>query len=160
MLSLDKSIQVKLKSLLAAWITIIFGTSALFALTSPINFKTYSDNAFLNFFISTWEIADEIGPIVKISIIIIFAILVSISANFIKHKKNIVYLVNAVLGILSIVIVLGFLPKDYSRGFGIGLTGIRFDNQTLPIYLIGSILGGLVYSYSLKRQNRKLTHTL
>ncbi|GAB3972058.1 hypothetical protein GCM10028806_23470 [Spirosoma terrae] len=158
MISPDKSIQIKLKALLAAWITIIFGTSALFTLTNPITFKTYSNNVFLNFFISTWEIADEIGPIVKISIIIIFAILVSISTNVIKYPQNSIYLVNAVLAILSVVIVLGLLPKAYSRGFGIGLTGIRFDHQTLPIYLIGSALGGLVYSYSLKRQNRKLTH--
>lgn len=157
MISPDKSIQIKLKSLLAAWITIIFGTSALFTLTSPIDFKTYSNNAFLNFFISTWEIADETGPIVKISIIVIFAILVSISTNVTKFPKNSIYLVNAILAILSVVIVLGCLPKAYSRGFGIGLTGIRFDHQTLPMYLIGSVLGGLVYSYSLKRQSRELT---
>ncbi|GAB3790291.1 hypothetical protein GCM10028818_60190 [Spirosoma horti] len=152
------AIPKQLKALLAAWIAIIFGTSALFALASPIQVKTYSKNWALNLFISTWEIADEIGPIVKLSIILIFALLVLISANLIRGKTRMTYLVNASLAIIATGLVLGLLPRSYSRGFGIGVTGTRFDSQTLPIYLIGSVLGGLVYSYSLTKKHPNPAH--
>ncbi|WP_080238968.1 hypothetical protein [Spirosoma rigui] len=145
----------RLKSLLAAWITMIFGTSALLYLASPINFRTYSENQLLNFFYSTWEIADEVGPVVKLSIIALFALLVSIADRLVSHKTWIRYGVSAGLAVLTTVVVLGFLPENYSRGFGIGLTGSRFDHQTLRVYLIGSILGGLVYTYALQRHQKR-----
>lgn len=117
-----------LKSLLAAWIMMIFGTSALLYLASPINFRMYSDNHFLNFFYSTWEIADEVGPVVKLSIIVLFALLVSIADRLFRHKMWTRYGVNAGLAVLTTVVVPGLLPENYSRGFGIGLTGSRFDH--------------------------------
>jgi hypothetical protein len=150
-----EAIGIKLKALLAAWITIIFGTSALIYLVSPLNIKLYSENQVLNFFYATWEIADEVGPAVKLSLIALFTLLVSITEGLIKRRGKIMYWINAGLGVLATVAVLGLLPENYSRGFGIGLTGNRFDRQTILIYFIGSVLGGLVYTYSLRRQREQ-----
>ena len=49
------------------------------------------------------------------------------------------------LGALA-MLLLAFLPEAWSRGFGIGLTGARFDPATLPWYLIGGAAAGLAFS--------------
>lgn len=149
-------ISVQLKALLAAWVTMIFGTSALLFLVSSLNFKIYSSNKLLNFFNTTWEIADEVGPVVKISIIVVFALLVTAREKFTRHPTTNAYWINALLAVIANVVVLGFLPQAYSRGFGIGLSGTRFDRQTLYIYLVGAVLGGLVYTYFLQKQRTQL----
>lgn len=57
-------------------------------------------------------------------------------------------LVDAIIGVVSMMLVVAFLPEYWSRGFGIGLNGIRFDTLLTTIYLIGGFLGGIVFSLS------------
>lgn len=48
-------------------------------------------------------------------------------------------------------VVLAVLPASLSRGYGIGLTGQRFDSSLLPLYLAGAVLGGVAFAFTLQR---------
>lgn len=131
---------------------LVFGTSALLVLASPLHFKTYSPNALANFLRTTWEVADEVGPLVKISLVVVFALFVIASEKLISPRLANTYGASVLLAILATLAVLSALPATYSRGFGIGLTGNRFDERTIPIYLLGAVLSGIVYQYFLRRR--------
>jgi hypothetical protein len=96
-----------------------------------------------------WEVANEIGLLVKLSIVIIFGLLV-ISLRKLENSTSIFYLANIALAIIAILVVITLMPSGYSRGYSIGLKGKRFDMQMLPIYLSGAILGGAAYSFVYK----------
>jgi hypothetical protein len=54
------------------------------------------------------------------------------------------------------LLTVGLVPEFLSRGFGIGLTGARFDPSVLPIYLVGGALGGIAFTISVTRCNGRL----
>ncbi len=58
---------------------------------------------------------------------------------------------HAAAGPGAMVVTLALIPKSLSRGFGVGLTGARFAGATLPIYLCGGALGGVVFTLSRAR---------
>ncbi|MES3019682.1 MAG: hypothetical protein V4721_17975 [Bacteroidota bacterium] len=149
-------VSVTLKSLLAAWVTMIFGTSLLLFLFAPIKHPVYSENFLVNILQSVWELGDAIGPIVKLSLIIIFAILVSMLRNNFNEKPQFVYVKSITFALLSMLLVLFFLPLEYSRGFGIGLTGSRIDTSVFFFYIIGAIAGGIVYAYTFNRLSKNV----
>ncbi len=98
-----------------------------------------------------WEVANEIGLLVKFSIVIIFGLLVT-SLRKVENSTSIVfYLANIALSIIAVLVVITLMPSGYSRGYVIGLTGKRFDVQILPIYLCRAIFGGARYSFVYKR---------
>lgn len=141
-----------LQSLLAAWVAMIFGTALLIAAFHPVELNVYSSNEVINFLHQTWEVADDMGPAVKISLILVFSLLfLALRKYIINDNRLIVYLINCFLAFASVILVLAFLPAEFSRGFGIGLTGSRFDKQMMPYYLGGALLGGLVFSFSYLR---------
>lgn len=144
-------LSVTLKSLLAAWVTLIFGTSLLLFLFAPVNFKVYNSNYLANLLTSVWEIGDAMGPAVKLSLIALFGTLVFTFQKNGTGEPTYLYLKSIVFALVATLLVLAFLPADYSRGFGIGLTGSRFDGQVLAIYLIGSVLGGAVYAFTFRK---------
>jgi hypothetical protein len=43
------------------------------------------------------------------------------------------------------------VPAAFSRGFGAGLTGTRFDPAVLPPYLVSGALGAVAYTASVIR---------
>ncbi|MBO2010733.1 hypothetical protein [Hymenobacter negativus] len=149
-------IGVKLKALLVAWITLVFGTSALLVLFSPLHFTPYSPQVLVNFFRTIWEVADEVGPVVKLTLILLFTLLVGTSEKLLKPRIANAYAARALVAVLATVTVLGALPAAYSRGFGIGLTETRFDERTLWLYLLGAVLSGVAYQYSLQKQREQL----
>lgn len=138
-----------LKSLLFSWVAIVFGTSMLIAAFAPIPIKQYQAQPVLNYLQQCWEIADEMGPVVKLSIIALFSVLIYLFKNYtLRHHNLLAYVTAVVIAISTILIVLAFLPASYSRGYGIGLTGTRFDMAMLPYYLSGALLGGIVFPFS------------
>ena len=149
-------IGIKLKALLVAWVVLVFGTSALLVLASPLHFKPYSPQVLVNFFRTTWEVADEVGPVVKISLILLFTLLIVTSEKLVEPQRATTYAARALVAVLTTVAVLGALPAAYSRGFGIGLTGTRFDDRTIWVYLLGAVLSGVAYQYSLQKQQSQL----
>lgn len=153
-----------LKALLAGWVAIIVGTSILIYLLAPIEYKIYHPNLVMNFLRTIWEIGDAMGPAVKISLIIIFALLVFIFKHKISSNRIASYGLPILFAILSITLVLAFLPSQFSRGYGIGLTGVRFDSDLIYIYIyiLGAIFGGLAFSYTFNKlsdQRNELTQT-
>lgn len=145
-----------LKALLASWVTIVFGTSMLIVAFAPIQQQTHTSNQIINFLLQTWAVADEMGPAVKISIILLFAICIFTYRKF-SAKNNFILssIISAFFATVSVLLVLAFLPAEYSRGFGIGLTGTRFDEQVIVFYLIGAVAGGLAFSYTDYRLSKK-----
>lgn len=132
------------KCLFAAWVvgwatTIYLPSLSIAALSlSPLAART-------NLIVDAFQVADEVSPAAKLVFAAIFGgSLVGIRMATAKRRM----LVDALVGVISIILVVAFLPKDWSRGFGIGLNGIRFDTVPTTMYVIGGFLGGIVFSLS------------
>jgi hypothetical protein len=115
--------------------------------------KIYHKGTLFNSLRNIWEIADEMGPFVNISIVFLFGGLLYIFRKILKNRFF--YLTNIISALIAVILVLAFLPENISRGYGIGLTGFRFDPKTFPIYLAGAAFGGTVYSLVNNQQIKK-----
>ncbi|WP_342250814.1 hypothetical protein [Sphingomonas sp. OTU376] len=96
----------------------------------------------------TWQMGDDIGPVAKLLLgallILCFWLATCIRIGQLSLR--------AALGALAaMLLTLGLVPAAYSRGFGIGLTGARFDPAVLPWYAVGAVAAGLVFALSLTR---------
>lgn len=94
---------------------------------------------------ATWHMTDEIGPFAKLT----FAALAAaffLGTRLAPMPLALRAAADAALGALAMFLLLAFLPADWSRGIGIGLSGQRFDPALLPIYLLGGALAGLTFS--------------
>lgn len=128
---------------------LIFSTSILIYFFADLQHQEYSKNELINSLRVIWEIADEIGPAVKIALIILFGSLIFIFRNHYKGRNK-SYVKSILFALISVMLVLLLLPADYSRGYGIGLTGERLDPDVLPLYLIGAVACGITYSLSIR----------
>jgi hypothetical protein len=97
---------------------------------------------------NVWKMADDIGPAAKL---LLGALL--ILAFWLSARVRIGPLaVRAALGgLAAMAAALALVPAVWSRGFGIGLSGARFDPDVLPWYAIGAAAGGLVFALALAR---------
>ncbi|MCB2376814.1 hypothetical protein LGH70_04435 [Hymenobacter sp. BT635] len=134
-----------LNALLVSWVTMVFGTGFLIFVFAPIKLVKYNSNFIANALRSTWEIGDAMGPAVKISYILLLGLLLLAFKGVVNKTRTFSYLLPIVFAVLSATLVLAFLPAEFSRGYGIGLTGVRFDIGVLPIYFMGAILSGLAF---------------
>lgn len=132
-----------LGALLAAWVTMIFGTSALIALFRLSPRERESGHGFLR---SVFEVADEMAPLAKLLLIALFAAAVTLGARAGGTTVVRRHAINIVLGIGAMLLTLLIIPAHLSRGFGVGLTGARMDRAVLPVYLAGAVLGAIVYT--------------
>jgi hypothetical protein len=98
-----------------------------------------------NLFVDTFEVADEVSPAAKLTYAILFGVFVMTArAGGAPSGLSI----NILIGVVSMALVVALLPEYWSRGFGIGLNGIRFDLLPTAIYLIGGFASGVVFSLS------------
>jgi hypothetical protein len=95
-----------------------------------------------------WRVADEMAPAAKLLLVALFAALVWLGERWrrtdgARHTAPTwsVYAMNIVLGIAAMALTLALVPADFSRGFGVGLTGARFDPIVLPLYVASGALG-------------------
>ena len=140
------SVKCWLGGLLVAWVVQIFGTSMLVAIG-------WHDAVTLS---AIWAVADDVAPFAKISFILILALLVApLRQRELPWPADIVWWAGA--SIAAVLLVLALLPQHLSRGFGIGLTGSRFDPSLLPSYLIAGFLAGC--AGALLRRRCRLTGT-
>lgn len=98
-----------------------------------------------NLFADSFAVADEVAPAAKILFAILFA------SSLITPRirgANQHWLIDAALGMASMLLVVALLPADWSRGFGIGLNGTRFELLPTAIYVCGGLLSGIVFSIS------------
>lgn len=120
------------------WATAVYAPSALIvalALSPRVTGQ--------NFFLDVFAVADEVSPAAKLLFGALFAGALIMAQRLGTGRSM---MINAALGMVSILAVITLLPQDWSRGFGIGLNGIRFDPVPTAIYLGGGLLSGVVFS--------------
>jgi hypothetical protein len=144
----DRSdLRCTLTALLAAWVTMVFGASLLMAAFGPGPGPTGLQKLAR----AGWQGADDMGPAVKLLLIALFALLVLGGRRVEPQRAWQRLAVDAMLGAMAMLFTLALIPESFSRGFGVGLTGARFDSAVLPIYLCAGALGGIVFTLSRAR---------
>lgn len=119
------------------WVTSIYlpsFTIALLAL-SPL---ASADNILA----ATFAVADEVSPAAKLAFAVVFGSAL-LAIRLARADRR--WLADAAIGVISIMLVVAFLPENWSRGFGVGLAGNRFDLLPTMIYLVGGFLSGVVF---------------
>jgi hypothetical protein len=131
------------------WVVAIYLPSALLALTglSPLA-------AGRSFTSATFEIADEVAPAAKIGFAVGLGLLL-LAVRRVKLARPAAVAADMLLAGLAMSLALALLPADWSRGFGIGMTGSRFAPGATAIYLLGAVFAGLVLSLA---ESRCLAH--
>jgi hypothetical protein len=129
-------------ALISAWFVAVFVPSAVIALCglSPLAVGH-------GFLAATWRVADEVAPFAKIGYAAAFLALL-VLARRIPLDRQWDIPIDMVLACLAMLLVLAFLPRTWSRGFGIGLTGTRFSPLPTFIYFVGAVLSGLTFALS------------
>jgi hypothetical protein len=132
-----------------AWAVAIFLSSALiaFAGLSPLTPGKSAPHA-------VWAVADEVAPFAKIGFILVLAPLLWAVDRRLRAPWATV--ANMAAGCAAMLLTLLFLPQSYSRGFGIGLTGMRLDAVPLAIYLVSGAVSGLAFGASHANCRRRI----
>jgi len=124
---------------LFGWVTAIFLPSLIIALAR---------HGIADLPATTWKVADDMGPFAKLMLggLLILGFLAAS-----RLRTGPLALRAALAGLAAMALTLALLPVAWSRGFGIGLAGARFDPQLLPWYAIGAIASGVVFAFALTR---------
>lgn len=141
--ALPTSPKCVLTAWVLAWATAVYLPSLVIALLSLSPLASSG-----NLFLDTFEVADEVSPAAKLTYGFLFgAFLMLARAGGAGGKLS----VNISIGLASIALVVALLPEYWSRGFGVGLTGVRFDPLPTAIYLIGGVASGVIFSLTEKK---------
>ncbi len=137
-------------SLVFAWVAVIFLPSIFIALfgLSPAAAGEEVLSAVL-------EIADEVAPAAKLSFPLLFGGSLLLARRLGRDTGA---TLNALFACIAALLALALLPADLSRGFGVGLTGTRFDPALLPIYLGSAAVAGLVFTSAERRCHARQHH--
>jgi hypothetical protein len=139
------------KCLFAAWIVgwavAIYLPSALVALTG---LSALTEGRSLP--AATIAVADEVAPAAKIGFGLLFALLL-FAVRRLNPRGWLMLGADIAAACLASFIVVAFLPREWSRGFGIGLTGERYHLEALAIYLLGAVAAGFAASTSYRKCN-------
>src|SRR3990167_385851 len=114
------------------WVTAIYLPSFAITLLSLSPLATSG-----NVFAATFAVADEVSPAAKLAFAFLFGGSL-IAARMTRVARR--WWIDAALGALSILLVVAFLPEYWSRGFGVGLSGTRFELLPTAIYLVSGFL--------------------
>jgi hypothetical protein len=129
---------------MAAWAVAVFLPSAAIAYLGISESAAEIGMGFNHILSTTWKVADDVGPFAKLMIGTLLALL-SVVAFAVTPRNSLTRTVAcAFAGVLATVLTLLFIPAQYSRGFGAGLTGVRIDQNTLPIYALCGLISGVV----------------
>jgi hypothetical protein len=145
-------LRCTLGALLAAWVTMVFGSSTLLAVAGLGGPAHVAGGSQVSIARAVWEVADNVGPAGKIQLILVFAVLtIAVRAWRSDREMLIQFGVHAALGAAAMCVTLATIPAGLSRGFGLGLTGTRLDPVTLPYYLLSGVAGGVAYMLAERR---------
>lgn len=124
---------------LFGWVTAVFLPSLLIALAR---------HGLADLPATTWKTADDMGPFAKLMLggLLLLGFFLAT-----RLKTGPLALRAALAGLAAMALTLALLPAAWSRGFGIGLTGARFDPQLLPWYAVGALASGIVFALALTR---------
>ncbi|TMM48825.1 hypothetical protein [Qipengyuania marisflavi] len=120
-----------------AWALAIFLASAAIAAAglSPLaNGQSFGAGMF--------AVADEVSPMAKLGFGLIFGGLALAARKLLRLERAMLRLADILAAITAQLLALALIPADWSRGYGIGLTGERFATETLPIYLAAALVAG------------------
>lgn len=92
---------------------------------------------------AVWAVADEVAPAAKIGFALLFVLLLAARRRLLPRPA---VPADMILGAAAMLAVVAVLPQNWSRGFGIGLAGARFDPAPLALYLLSGALAGLVFN--------------
>ena len=73
--------------------------------------------------------ADEVAPAAKIGFALLFVLLLAARRRLLPRPA---VPADMILGAAAMLAVVAVLPRNWSRGFGIGLAGARFDPAPWP----------------------------
>lgn len=94
---------------------------------------------------STFRVADLVSPQAKLMPGLLLALgFGGVAAARLPVVGSLLLAIATALA--ATLATLAFLPAAWSRGFGIGLTGDRFDGATLPIYLAAAVMSGIGFA--------------
>jgi hypothetical protein len=142
---------------LAGWVTMIFVSSALIVLSGVPNAMTRAGVGRPGSIAATLRVADEMAPAAKLLFVALFALLLWLgelsrrTVAPVPSPRLSMYALNIASGAAAITLTLALVPAAFSRGFGVGLTGSRFDPGLLLLYLVSSALSAVAYTVSLTR---------
>lgn len=124
-------------ALIAAWVVAIFLPSFVVAAAglSP-------QAARRNLAAATFAVADEVAPAAKIGFALLFAALLYVRRRWTPAPA---LPADMLAGCAAMLAIVASLPAPWSRGFGIGLSGSRFDPVPLAAYLAAGALAGLAF---------------
>ena len=110
---------------------------------SAVNARWGPDTAY-NLLLDTFEVADEVSPAAKLTYAVLFgALVITARVGGVRRGASI----HVLIGVVSIALVVALLPEYWSRGFGIGLKGVRFAPLPTTIYAIGGVASSVVFSH-------------
>ena len=126
-----------------AWVVAIYVPSAVIALggLSPL-----AENR--SFPAAVLAIADEVAPAAKIGFAVLLAAFLFAARKTVALRRPVALAADILFACLAMFLTLALLPAEWSRGFGIGIDGTRFDPKATLIYLAGGALAGLTFSLS------------
>ncbi|MBB5711160.1 hypothetical protein [Sphingomonas xinjiangensis] len=104
----------------------------------------------------TWQVADTMAPAAKLMLGGVLAILFWSARRLTRDDYEAFMAMSAVAGVVGMALTLLLIPADWAHGFGIGLTGERMAGRLLPLYLMGSGIGGMVQASSLRACRARL----
>jgi len=93
-----------------------------------------------------FAVADEVAPAAKIGFGLLFGAFLLLARRLSAWQGPRAAAGDMVLAAIAMLLVLAILPADWSRGFGVGLTGTRFAIAPTLIYLAGAAAAGLVFT--------------
>ena len=135
---------------IAAWVVAIFLPSAIIAYLGLSPAAAEIGVGFDSIFATTWKVGDDVAPFAKLSF---GALLLAqfYAVQRMRLDRIALYVVAIAAGAFAMAFALAFLPAEHSRGFGISLSGVRFDPTLTPIYVLGGALAGAVFAFALQR---------
>ncbi|MEG3152794.1 hypothetical protein U1769_23135 [Sphingomonas sp. ZT3P38] len=136
---------------IAAWAVAVFLPSALIAWLGLSPAAAAIGTGFDHFLATTWRVADDVGPAVKLMIggLLLLCFLGLLRSPLSGPGRRLAG--GVALGMAVMVATITLVPPDLSRGFAAALTGTRFDGATLPLYLLGGALAGAAFVLSVER---------
>ncbi|MES2444737.1 MAG: hypothetical protein V4574_18090 [Pseudomonadota bacterium] len=136
---------------LIGWAVAVFLPSALIAHAGLSPPALAIGTGFDRILATTWKVADDVGPAAKLLLGALLALLFLASSRLTVERTAVRYVLNATLGVAAMAVTLALIPAAFSRGFGIGLTGARFDWASFPQYALGGLAAGIVFTFMLAR---------
>ncbi|KTF70646.1 hypothetical protein ACNFJ7_17015 [Sphingomonas sp. HT-1] len=143
-----------LSSFILAWAVAVFVPSMFIAYAGLSPAAAAIGTGFDRLPATTWKVADDVGPAVKLMIGgLLLGGLLLLARTRIPGAGR--FAAAILIGLLAVLVTMAVVPLAFSRGFAAGLTGARFETVTTILYLFGGALAGGVYEGALAQCRRR-----